>query len=247
MNDESRAVHERLARIEELLTKSPEGAATVPAWRRRTQVEGRGAVSLAVLVAIVLQLVLPDRLAIHPRWLLPGLEFLLLVALLPATPSRAREMGPLLRAGGLSLACAVSVANGWSALRLIQHLVRGTAGSDAHALLLGAASIWITNVIVFALWYWEWDRGGPVARASGEDDTPDFLFPQMQSPDPVHHEWEPDFADYLYVSFTDATAFSPTDTMPMTRWAKLLMAFQAMVSLLTLALVVARSVNILKG
>ncbi|MDX3070955.1 hypothetical protein ACIP98_14410 [Streptomyces sp. NPDC088354] len=247
MNDELRAVHERLARIEELLTNAPEGTAGEPAWRRRTRVEGRGAVSVAVLVAIVLQLVLPDRLAIHPRWLLPGLELLLLVALLPATPSRAREMGPLLRAGGLSLACAVSVANGWSAVRLIQHLVRGTEESDAQALLLGAASIWITNIIVFALWYWEWDRGGPVARAAGASDTPDFLFPQMQSPDPVHHEWEPAFADYLYVSFTDATAFSPTDTMPMTRWAKLLMAFQSIVSLLTLALVVARSVNILKA
>ncbi|MFF3565328.1 hypothetical protein ACFYXS_35320 [Streptomyces sp. NPDC002574] len=247
MNDELRAVHERLARIEGLLTNSAEGPAGEPAWRRPTRVEGRWAVSLAVLVAIALQLLLPAHLAVHPQWLLPALEFLLLVALLPATPSRAGRMGPLLRAGGLTLACAVSVANGWSAVRLIEGLVRGTEESDAQALLLGAASIWLTNIIVFALWYWEWDRGGPVARAAGTQDTPDFLFPQMQSPDPVHHEWEPAFADYLYVSFTDATAFSPTDTMPMSRWAKLLMTFQAMVSLLTLALVVARSVNILKA
>jgi hypothetical protein len=99
--------------------------------------------------------------------------------------------------------------------------------------------------VAFALWYWEFDRGGPFARAAGERPHPDFLFPQMATPEVTHPDWEPYFVDYLYVSFTNATAFSPTDTMPMSRWAKGLMAVQSAVALSTVALVVARAVNIL--
>ncbi|MFF3906334.1 hypothetical protein ACFYZJ_10025 [Streptomyces sp. NPDC001848] len=242
MNEESRALHERLARLEELLTE----ARQVPAWRRPTRDESRWAVSGAVLAAVALQLLLPERLAFRPEWLLPSLELLLLVVLLCAFRIRAALAASVLRAGGLTLAALVSVANGWSAAQLIRGLVRGTEGSDAGALLMTGASIWLTNVIVFALWYWEWDRGGPTARAGGHQEYPDFLFPQMQSGGLAPADWEPAFADYLYVSFTNATAFSPTDTMPLSRWAKLLMASQASISLLTVALVVARAVNILR-
>ncbi|GAA4825357.1 hypothetical protein GCM10023201_09700 [Actinomycetospora corticicola] len=100
-------------------------------------------------------------------------------------------------------------------------------------------------MIGFALWYWQFDRGGPSVRACGERSLPDFWFPQMQSAD-LDPEWEPHFVDYLYVSFTNATAFSPTDTMPLSRWAKLTMLVQSAVSLATVALVVARAVNVLK-
>jgi uncharacterized membrane protein len=106
-------------------------------------------------------------------------------------------------------------------------------------------AIWITNVIIFALWYWELDRGGPVARSKAVHKYPDFMYPQMQAPDLAPEHWEPTFLDYLYVSFTNATAFSPTDTMPLSRWAKMLMMAQASVSLATVALVIARAVNIL--
>ncbi|MFI1168810.1 hypothetical protein ACH4UM_35950 [Streptomyces sp. NPDC020801] len=246
MNEEVRGLHERLARMEELLTAAQERPAE-PAWRRPTSGESRWAVTAAVLVAVALQLLLPGRLAFHPVWLLPALELLLLLALFPAFHTRAPRTTSLLRVGGLALAALVSLANGWSAVQLIKGLVRGTEGSDAGTLLMAAAAIWLTNVIVFALWYWEWDRGGPAARAAGREDYPDFLFPQMQSKELTQPDWEPAFADYLYVSFTNATAFSPTDTMPLSRWAKLLMALQASVSLLTLALVVARSVNIIRG
>lgn len=200
-----------------------------------------------MLAAVALQLLLPERLVFRPEWLLPTLELLLLVVLVPASRIRTRRTISLLRGGGLTLAAMVSLANGWSAVLLIRGLVRGTEGSDAGALLMTGAGIWLTNVIVFALWYWEWDRGGPAARAEGSHDYPDFLFPQMQSKELTQADWEPAFADYLYVSFTNATAFSPTDTMPMSRWAKLLMALQASISLLTLALVVARAVNIFRG
>jgi uncharacterized membrane protein len=99
---------------------------------------------------------------------------------------------------------------------------------------------------VFALWYWELDRGGPAARATAPRPYPDFLFPQMQSPELAPDNWEPSFTDYLYVSFTNATAFSPTDVMPLSRWAKLTMMLHSMVSVVTVALVIARAVNILK-
>ncbi|MGV9245880.1 hypothetical protein [Streptomyces sp. NPDC003710] len=246
MNEELRALQERLARLEELLTAGQEEAAE-PAWRRPTPGETRWAVTAAVLVAVALQLLLPERLAFQPEWLLPGLELLLLIVLFPASRTRTARTTSLLRGGGLTLAAVVSLANGWSAVLLIRGLVRGTEGGDAGILLTTAAAIWLTNVIVFSLWYWEWDRGGPVARAAGSSDHPDFLFPQMQSRELARADWEPAFADYLYVSFTNATAFSPTDTMPLSRWAKLLMTVQASISLLTLALVVARSVNIFRG
>jgi uncharacterized membrane protein len=105
--------------------------------------------------------------------------------------------------------------------------------------------VYFTNLIAFGLWYWELDRGGPAARAHGVKAYPDFLFPQMSTPDLAPAEWEPAFIDYLYVSFTNATAFSPTDVMPLTRWAKLTMALQSAVALVVVAMVIARAVNIL--
>jgi uncharacterized membrane protein len=101
-------------------------------------------------------------------------------------------------------------------------------------------------VIVFGLWYWEFDRGGPVARALGANPYPDFQFPQMVSPEMAPPHWEPQFADYLYLAFTNAAAFSPTDVMPLSRWAKLAMTLQSAISIVTVVLVVARAVNILQ-
>ena len=123
-----------------------------------------------------------------------------------------------------------------------------TAGGRLPAveLLLGGGEIWFTNVIVFGLWFWEYDRGGPGSRAQGLVDTPDLLFPQMTD-DRLGRDWEPEFFDYLFVSYTNATAFSPTDTLPLSRWAKLLFMAQSAISLVTVALIAARAVNILPG
>ena len=104
--------------------------------------------------------------------------------------------------------------------------------------------IWLTNVIVFGLWYWELDRGGPATRQQASHRQPDFLFPQMSTPGSAPG-WTPAFVDYLYTSFTNATAFSPTDTMPLTVWAKLLFMVQSLASLVTVAVVISRAVNIL--
>ena len=113
-------------------------------------------------------------------------------------------------------------------------------------LLASGAAIWLTNVIAFALWYWEFDRGGPVARAHGRTAVPDFQFVQMQSPELAPPDWEPEFVDYLYLSFTNATAFSPTDVMPLSRWAKMVMLVQSAVSLVTVALIISRAVSLFK-
>ncbi|MFE7318346.1 MULTISPECIES: hypothetical protein [unclassified Streptomyces] len=242
---------ERLDRIEELLAPAVSGMEAAgrrlrPAWRRVTRGEPRWPSTVAVLAAVALQWLLPERLTIHPEWLLPVLEVALLLMLVAADPVRIERVSRPYRWVGLALIAMISAANGWSAVHLVIGLVRGTEGEDAGPLLATGGAIWLTNVIVFALWYWEWDRGGPVARVHAVRRYPDFLFPQMANPELAPEHWEPQFADYLYLSFTNATAFSPTDVMPLTRWAKLLMLLQSAVSLLTVVLVVARAVNIFK-
>jgi hypothetical protein len=167
------------------------------------------------------------------------------VVLTIANPHRINRESKVLRAIGLTLVAVASWATAWSAALLIYRLLNGGMTEKPSALLLTGGAIWLTNVIVFALWYWEWDRGGPAARAMARKKHPDFLFTQMASPEVADPDWEPFFVDYLYLSFTNATAFSPTDTLPLSRWAKLAMMFQSAVSLATLALVVARAVNIL--
>jgi hypothetical protein len=151
-----------------------------------------------------------------------------------------------LRTASVALIALISLANAWSTAELVRGLINGTEGSSAGVLLAQGASIYGTNIIVFSLWYWEWDRGGPVARANASQPYVDFLFPQMTQPDLASRDWEPTYLDYLYLSFTNATAFSPTDVMPFARWAKMLMLLQAAVALLTIAMVVARAVNIFK-
>jgi uncharacterized membrane protein len=220
--------------------------AALPAWRRLTAGEPRWPVSLAVLFMIALQLRLPGDLSPAGAIILPAIELVLLVVLVGANPRRIDRRSPALRGMGLALISVASLGNAWSVALLVDGLVRGTTGSQPGPLLATGANIWLTNVIIFALWYWELDRGGPAARAAGAEPVPDFLFPQMAETSIDFHGWEPQFTDYSYVSFTNATAFSPTDTMPLSRWAKLAMMLQSAISLVTAALVIARAVNILK-
>jgi uncharacterized membrane protein len=225
----------------------PDHESGLPAWLRRTEGEQRWSVTAALLAAIVIQWFLPARLSIHPRWLMPALELLLMAALVVVNPHRhIARSGRRVRALGLLLAAAVSVANGWSAVLLVRDLIHGSHGITPVQLLMTGAGVWVTNIIAFSLWYWEWDRGGPVARAEGVHKHPDFLFPQMQQEGIARPDWEPYYIDYFYVAFTNATAFSPTDVMPMTRWAKTLMMAESALSLITAALVIARAVNVLK-
>ncbi len=243
------SVHDRLERLERLFygeVKRGVEATVVPAWKRLTVGEARWPVSVAVAVALAMQSALPRHLILGPRWLLPGIGGVLVVALVAANPGRIDRTSSALRAGSLLLIAVVSLANGWSAGRLVYGLVTTSEHANAPQLLLSGGAIWLANVVAFGLWYWELDRGGPVARMVAARTYPDFMFPQMENPDLAPPDWEPRFADYFYLSFTNATAFSPTDVMPLSRWAKLTMLAQSAISLITVALVVARAVNILK-
>ena len=221
------------------------GAEVVPAWRRPTRGERRWPVQVTVAALIGLQLRLPAHLALGNRWVLPLVEAVLLVALTLADPVRLDRSSAWFRRASLLMVGVASLANGASAVLLVDHLVHGDATHSPGGLLFEGAAVYLTNVVTFALWYWELDRGGPVSRKEGLDTEVDFLFPQMASPDVAPRDWEPTFPDYLYLSFTNSTAFSPTDTMPWTRWAKMLMLVQSATSLCIAALVIARAVNIL--
>jgi uncharacterized membrane protein len=197
----------------------------------------------AVLAASVLQMTLPARLSLGPHWLLPALEVLLLGALLAASPRRLERRSAALRAGGLTLTGLLSLANAGSAALLVNQLAHGSKGEPADALLLAGGALWAANVLIFALWYWELDRGGPADRCHAMRAYPDLLFPQMQQPSLAPPEWQPKFPDYLYLSFTNAISFAPSDVIPLTRWAKTMMMLQSAVSVAAIALVVARAIN----
>jgi uncharacterized membrane protein len=194
---------------------------------------------------IGLQLWLPAHLALGNRWALPAVEAVLLVVLTVANPLRLERGSAWFRRASLLLVAVASLANGTSAVLLVAHLVDGDATHSPRGLLSEGGAVYLTNVVTFALWYWELDRGGPLSRKEGQDTEVDFLFPQMATPDVAPPDWEPTFPDYLYLSFTNSTAFSPTDTMPWTRWAKMLMLVQSATALCIAALVIARAVNVL--
>lgn len=200
---------------------------------------------VSVLAAIALQLLLPERLTVGPTWLLPALEIVLLGGLAIATPRQLQHEHRNRRRAALGMTAVVSAANIASLVLLSRELLRH-GSPNGRELITSGALIWLTNVIIFGLWYWETDRGGPGVRAAGHDQAPDFLFPQMSDDriEPVN--WRPQFIDYLYVSLTNAAAFSPTDTLPLTPRAKSIMGIQSLVSLVTIGLVVSRAVNILQ-
>jgi hypothetical protein len=199
---------------------------------------------LAILAALVLYVVLPPKLSIGPRWLVPGAELALLVALLLATPIKGRSA---MRRRRLAIAVVLvaTIANAVSVALLTHYLIAGGHARGAD-LIDGGAVIWATNLLLFAVWYWELDRGGPVpARTGRRAGPPDFLFPQMSDAHYAPRGWKPRFRDYLYVSLTNQTAFSPTDAMPLSSRVKLLMSVQAVMALVTIGIIVARAVNIL--
>jgi uncharacterized membrane protein len=223
------------------------GRPALPAWRRETEGEMRWPVALATAAGIALQVAVPDKLVlVRPTWVFPAAQGVLLLVLIGANPQRIDRQSTIMRSLSLVLAAMISLANGWSVASLAVGITRGTMGRSPGQLLITGGVIWLTNVIAFGLWYWEFDRGGPVARALNlKNRFPDFQFPQMTSPEMAPPDWEPAFIDYLYVAFTNATAFSPTDVMPMSRWAKVAMTAQSIISIITVALVVSRAVNIL--
>lgn len=224
--------------------------------RHERRGEARLPAVVATACAILLYLALPQRLLIAPRYVLPSLELLLLVPLIAINPKRLTRQTRAFRVLSLTLVGIIAASN-LIALGILIHELLYAGVKDGHALLLAALQVWLTNIIVFGLAYWELDRGGPVSRTqSPRSDFPlaDFRFSQDENDDAVgevadgasgRSDWVPTLIDYLYVSVTNSTAFSPTDTMPLTTRAKLMMSVQSISALLTSLLVIARAVSIL--
>ena len=225
--------------------------------------------SVAIVIAMALYVALPVRLTFIPWQAVVAVEVILLIPVLISVTLRGANAEKGQRIIAIILIAVLNTANFISLVLLVDRLLHGKLGnssSEGYELILSSMNIWITNVIVFALWYWELDRGGPIKRAHqhrhllatdhgfGQDQKhlgahgqhADFLFPYMTAPDYAPPDWTPSFIDYVYVSFTNSTAFSPTDTLPLTAPAKMLMMIQSLISLLTVALVAARAVNILR-
>ena len=210
--------------------------------------EPRWPAAVAVVVAALLYVTLPDALVPGPPWVrfvIPALELAVLIPLAVTAPHRHVNESGARRKAAMTLTAMISIANALALVFLVHELLYGSA-VHGRTLLYGAFAIWVTNVIVFALWFWELDGGGPPRRLANPKQPRDFAFVQMTDPEVSATGWHPRFADYLYLSFTNSSAFSPTDTMPLTRWAKMLMMVQSVISILTLLLVAARAVNILR-
>ncbi|MER7683017.1 hypothetical protein [Streptomyces sp. NPDC096934] len=211
---------------------------------------------LATLTAITLYLALPQQLLIAPRYVLPSLEIVLLIPLIAINPRRLTRQTRMFRVLSLTLVGVIAVSNLVALGILINELVHAEA-KDGRELLTAALQVWLTNIIVFGLAFWELDRGGPVCRTQArrsELPLADFRFSQDENDDAVEEvadgasgssDWVPTLVDYLYVSVTNSTAFSPTDTMPLSSRAKIMMSIESISALLTSLLVIARAVSIL--
>lgn len=223
--------------------------------RARRRAESRWPASAAILVAVALNLVGHDASTSVVRLTAAGITLALLVPLFVVNPRRLDTETRWSRGVSIALAVVLAVANQVNVAWVVVALVDGS--TDGPLLLLTALQVWVTNVVAYALLFWEIDRGGPVARGTlDRRDLPpaDFAFPQDTSGDAVtevsrtsseHSDWRPGFVDYLYVSTTNTMAFSPTDTMPLSSRVKLLMAVEGVTGFVLLALVIARAVNIL--
>ncbi|MCW1908464.1 MAG: hypothetical protein KIH63_003945 [Candidatus Saccharibacteria bacterium] len=216
------------------LARLHHAAAPEPIWH----------VQAAVLAAIILQLALSSSLSAVPKYMLASVEMLLLLVLM-VSPRDGRMLWRVKRSAALLLIVIISVANIMSLILVVHSLLTGST-HDGRALIASGFAIYLTNIIVFGLWYWEMDSNGVQGQSPAVRPI-DFLFPQMTPGEHVTKPgmWSPTFFDYLYVSITNATAFSPTDSFPLTHRAKALMSIQALVSVSTIALVAARAVGIL--
>jgi uncharacterized membrane protein len=225
--------------IDDRLATAPESTSADPVIG-----ESRWPMAIAVIVLMGFALIAPPRLSVMPGWLLAALEGLLLLALILGDPGRIDRTGPWMRRTSVALVAIILVSTLGSTALLIYDLVTGsTVTNQADQLLLAGAKVWLGNNVAFAFLYWAFDDGGPAVRAHGLPAYPDLAFPQQLNPELAPPGWRPQFIDYLYVGFTTANAFSPTDTMPMVHWAKVAMGSQALISFVVVGLILARAVN----
>jgi hypothetical protein len=211
----------------------------------RVQGEPRWPMAAAVLVSVAMQLSLPDRHVLSPSVLFPTVEVLLLVVLVIGDPGRIDRRSTVLKRVTVGLVIVMTLDNLAGVGELVRDILDGSDRDSGPVLLATGGALWVTNVIAFSLWFWLLDRGGPAARALGAPGAPAFAFPEDVSPDLAPANWWPQYPDYLYLAFTNSTALSPTDTMPIRRWAKMVMLVQSAISLVIAIMIVARAVNIL--
>jgi hypothetical protein len=219
-----------------------------PSWQRPTAPEARWPAFVSVVVIIAGQTLVTAALSVRPVWLYPTIAGILLLSSMAVyLPSRT-EPGRALRALSLGLMTVLVLANVVGVVMLVRGVFVGSHLTPPSLLITGAA-LWIVNVAVFALLFWELDGGGPEARADGYLDYPDLVFPQQQQDQQglAPPDWKPTFPDYFYVSLTSATALSPTDAMPYTKRAKLVMGAESTLSFVIIAMLVARAINIARG
>ena len=209
--------------------------------------ESRWPMALAVLTVGVMRLFLPPELRVSDAsGLFLVVILVMIVALILGDPGRIDRQVRWLRVLTGALIAVITLVNAGSSVRLVISIIYAEPFTQTARVLLACGGIiWLTNVIAFGLWYWDLDRGGAAARAAGSTRRPAFLFPEMSNPDFVGENWSPAFVDYLHLSFTTATAFSPTDVSPLKPWAKVMMMSEETISLALGILVVARAVNIL--
>jgi uncharacterized membrane protein len=215
----------------------PTGPAAEPRWPMAT----------AVLAATVLFSATPHRGRLPGWWVGPVLQLVLLGLLIARDPGRIDRRSPRLQRMMIALLVVMTLGTVVSVTVLAVDILAGVEGVTATVLLGRGAAIWVENVIVFSLWYWQIDRGGPAERAAGSPIPPSFAFPENATPELAPAGWRPAYPDYLYLAYTNATAFSPTDTLPVRRWAKLTMLVQSALSLVIAILVIARAINVLPG
>jgi hypothetical protein len=210
--------------------------------------ESRWPMAFAVLAAGGLRAALPAELRSgDARWAFIVVVAALLGVLVIGDPGRIDRDSAWLRVLTGTLIGLISAVNASAAVRLVAGIIGAARFStDANVLLGSGGAIWLSNVIVFGLWYWDLDRGGAAARARGAGRRPAFVFPEMANAQYVRPGWYPKFIDYFHLSFTTATAFSPTDVSAIRSWAKLMMMAEEAISLLVAVLVVSRAVNILR-
>jgi hypothetical protein len=204
-------------------------------------------VAAAIIVVAALHVALPARYRVQPAWLFPTVLLALLAVLIVGDPGRIDRQKAWLRIITSAVIAVITLANLLAAARLVVEILTNNKLFANHpgGLLAAGAVIWATNVIAFALWYWDLDRGGAAARAHRPYDNPAFVFPEMQHTDYVPATWVPRFVDYLSLAFWTATAISPTDISAIKPWSKLLMMMEASGSIVLAALVIARAINVL--
>jgi hypothetical protein len=204
-------------------------------------------VAVAILVVAGLHVALPEPYRIVPRWVVPVTLVTLLAVLIVGDPGRIDRQKAWLRIITSGVIAVITLANLLAAVRLVVEILTNNKLFANHpgGLLAAGAVVWATNVIAFALWYWDLDRGGAAARAHRPYDNPAFVFPEMQHTEYVSATWVPRFVDYLSLAFWTATAISPTDISAIRPWAKLLMMMEASGSIVLAALVIARAINVL--